>query len=635
MDFFEHQEEARRNTIRLVLLFVIAVVAVVGAVIGLMALTAAPERLAGEDVVWIAGGTLTLIAIGSIYKIITLRSGGRVVAESLGATLLSSDGLDLEETQLRNVVEEMAIASGIPVPPIYVLRGEPGINAFAAGYSTADGVVAVTDGAIRLLSRDELQGVIAHEFSHILNGDMRLNIRAVGVLHGILMLTVVGRFVLRAAGHASRSNSKGRLGLAVIGLAFIAIGYVGVFAAKVIKAAVSREREYLADASAVQFTRNPDGIAGALKKIGGWREGSTLVTSNAETASHMYFSDGLGRSIGDLLSSHPPLAKRIARLDARWDGTFPDVMVRDGGAGTEDSAAVGFAPPGTHPIDFLAPASSIDLSADRAIILAGSVTPAHLVHTRSVQSYLSGPLVAAAREPFAARVLIYCLLASRDLRHQSRQQALLERSLDATELAEFRLLLPFVERIARSFYLPILDLSMPALRAMSPPQHERFQDTIDGLIAMDQKVFPLEFALRQVLRRHLGSHFADRTSPWNRKRIVDLECRVLLFALAHVGDEDPEIVATAYKVALSRLGLALRPAQRLPDALDWNAVGRALDQLVHLRPAAKRDLIAACAATIERDGKVSLEEAEIFRAIADSLDVPIPPFVDDNPTSGA
>ncbi|HEX6961492.1 MAG TPA: M48 family metallopeptidase, partial [Lacipirellula sp.] len=345
-DFFERQDAARRSTKWLVGMFLLGVVGIVGATmaVGVVAIEAAQdsslyadgagsmfgvseEAVAGSVMAGLA--SLALITGGSLFKVAQLNGGGNVVAENLGGRRVFPDTTDLAERRLLNVVEEMALASGVPAPPVFLLSEEAGINAFAAGYSPSDAVVAVTRGTAERLSREELQGVVAHEFSHILNGDMRLNIRLIGVLHGLLLIGLIGRILLRLASgsrHSSRRNRDGNNGaayFALVGLALMILGYLGTLIGNLIKAAVSRQREYLADASAVQFTRNPGGLAGALKRIGAAVVGSRLKAPNAAEASHMFFAQGVWEGFTALTATHPPLDDRIRRLQPDWDGTYP------------------------------------------------------------------------------------------------------------------------------------------------------------------------------------------------------------------------------------------------------------------------------------------------------------------------
>ena len=274
---------------------------------------------------WVTLGTLAVILLGSLYKISELSSGGEGVALMLGGRAVDPQTTDLAERRLLNVVEEMALASGIPVPPVYIMDQERGINAFAAGHRPGDAVVAVSAGCLRFLTREELQGVMGHEFSHILNGDMRLNLRLVGVVYGILVLAIVGYYLMRSAAYGGDRRDSPAAYAFIIGLVLVVFGYLGVFLGNLIKAAVNRQREFLADASAVQFTRYPGGIAGALKKIGGLADGSRIREAHAHEVSHMFFGDAFAGSFFNLLATHPPLAARIRALEPDFDGRFPAV----------------------------------------------------------------------------------------------------------------------------------------------------------------------------------------------------------------------------------------------------------------------------------------------------------------------
>src|SRR5512145_3124237 len=336
MDFFEHQEVARRSTRRLVVLFALAVVCVVVAV-NLMGAALYFAFLLPADRAWSIAAlpngfflTNTLVVLGLIgggtaVEMNALASGGDAVARMVGARPVDPSTRDLLDRRLLNVVEEMAIASGVPVPRVFVMDDESSINAFAAGHSINDAVVAVTRGTLTRLSRDELQGVIAHEFSHVLNGDMRLNMRLIGVLFGLTMVAMAGRFLLEIAGRSRGGSGRGSgSALAVLFLAGVSLwvlGYIGVFFGRLIKAAVARQREFLADASAVQFTRNPDGIGGALRKIGGLGLADGLGTRidhpRAEALSHLFLGAARPAFVKGVFASHPPIAERVRRIYGR------------------------------------------------------------------------------------------------------------------------------------------------------------------------------------------------------------------------------------------------------------------------------------------------------------------------------
>jgi Zn-dependent protease with chaperone function len=350
MDFFGQQDRARRQTLQLLGMFVFSVAVIITAIyLVILFATGAfsPDGRGGPGpgvaALWnpgllltVAGGTILVICLGSFYKIAELAAGGPAVAAMMGGRLVDRDTRNLAEKRLLNVVDEMSLAAGIPAPPCYVLDEEPSINAFAAGHRPDNAVVAVSRGSLEYLTRDELQGVLGHEFSHILNGDMRLNLRLIGIVYGILVLSIIGYYIMRAAGFMESSRSsdsdsdsdrKGdnRMPIFLIGLAIFILGYLGVFLGKVIQSAISRQREFLADASSAQFTRNPAGLAGALKKIGGLSEGSRIRNAHAQEVSHMFFGDAFAGSLFNLFATHPPLEERIRLLEPNFDGQFPEV----------------------------------------------------------------------------------------------------------------------------------------------------------------------------------------------------------------------------------------------------------------------------------------------------------------------
>jgi len=345
MDFFESQRKARSNSKLMVIAMVLATLAIIIAIDfivllflgwkGLATLASDPNAsvmnglLSPGFISQHAGTLLTssaavggLISLCSMGKIMSLRDGGAKVARQMGGDLITPDDTDPLRRRLHNVVEEVAIASGVPVPEVYVMEHEAGINAFAAGYAQSDAAIAVTRGTLELLNRAELQGVVAHEFSHILNGDMRINIRIMGLMFGIMILSIIGRRML-TSGHHNRISSrdgKGASLIVMIGLGVTIIGYLGLFFARWMKAAISRQREYLADASAVQFTREPDGIGNALKKIAVHHQGSFL-SKDSEEVSHMLFGQGekpmfFGNS---MFATHPPILDRIQRIQPGFD----------------------------------------------------------------------------------------------------------------------------------------------------------------------------------------------------------------------------------------------------------------------------------------------------------------------------
>jgi len=629
--FFENQDRARKKTGRLVVFFVLAVLAIIAMlyalailVVGYQAYDPSSGARISELGWWnpellVQVGLLALAVVGggSLFKIAQLRGGGKAVAEGLGGRLVHSDTRDLTERKLRNVVEEMAIASGTATPPVYMLDDELGINAFAAGFSPSDAVVGVTRGCAEQLSRDELQGVIAHEFSHMLNGDMRLNIRLIGVVHGILIIGIIGYILLRSAGLSRSRGGRDNSGAALLaaGFGMMIIGFLGTFFGNLIKASVSRQREFLADASAVQFTRNPEGISGALKKIGGFETGSQIEHPNAPEASHMFFGQGIASGINALFSTHPPLAERIRRLDPSFDGDVASAPVA--GPPSAEAAVSGFAG---------APAAT-------AVDQIGQTTPAHLRHAAQLIASLPAEVVESAHEAYGARAVIYALLIDRDADARRIQLDRLASHADPAVYAEARKLLPLVERVGTGARLPLVDLAIPALRELSPSQYAAFKANVEELIEADRKIDVFEWTLQRILLHHLAPEFEKarpaRVKYRSLQRVVP-HCQVVLSTLAHAGSRSEAAASHAFGLGVSELsvpGLDLLPVDRCGLA----QLDTAFSVLEELAPQPKGQLLHACAVTVAADREVSVVEAELLRATADSLGCPMPPLLPGQP----
>ncbi len=647
-DFFQRQDVARRNTKRLVLLFVLAVLAVVASIHVILALTlgfVVPDpgtfgfdwaRLADPQLVAVSTvGTLLVVGGGSALKIAQLSGGGRVVAEELGGRLINPDTTVPSEQRVLNVVEEMAIASGTPTPPVYLLDQEAGINAFAAGFSPNDAVIGVTRGTTELLTRDELQGVMAHEFSHIFNGDMRLNIRLIGLLHGILVVGMLGHFVLRAAVYSGHRRGRSRrdgnpLPLIALGAGLMVIGFVGTFFGNMIKAAVSRQREFLADASAVQYTRLPEGIAGALKKIGAASMGSKLQSPNAPEASHMFFGRATS-GLSGLFSTHPPLSARIRRIEPHWDGRFPALPRPD---------ATSFLP--AHPVaaviasESAAGASAHAMSAG-AINLAsaleyiGQPGPAHLSHAAHLIQRLPAKLVRPAHEAYGARAVIYALLLDRDIEVRTRQLDHLSTAADPHVFEETLAIVPAVTELDVELRLPLLEMTLPALRTLTAAEYERFKSNVSILVHADRAIDLFEWSLQRILLHDLEARHGSVGPPHVRHHTlarVRTSCEVLLSTLAHAGRGDEQAAQHAFERAARHIRLSearLQPPwESGPGALD-----AALATLVEAAPQVKRALLDAAVVCVSADRRVTAVEAELLRAIAGSLDCPMPPVLQD------
>jgi Zn-dependent protease with chaperone function len=647
MNFFESQQAARQTTARLVGLFVLAVAAIILAVwlaVGL-ASAALASKMEAElpfnpwdwpALATVAAVTLVIVATGSLYKMAALRAGGPAVARLLGARPIDPNTPDLKERRLLNVVEEMSIAAGMAVPTVYLLPGEKGINAFAAGLTPTDTVVAVTDGTLSYLSRDELQGVIGHELSHALNGDSRIKLRLMGVLHGILVIGIVGTYLARAADWGGRSSSdrKGdpRIVIVLFGLGLLAIGYIGVFFGRMIKAAVSRQRELLADSSSVQFTRNPSGIAGALKKIGGLATGSKIEHPRAEEASHLFFSSALS----SLMATHPPLTERIRRLEPGFNGAFPQMDPEQ----EEQSVAAGLET-GQRPRGFggdfvramgaaaaAGASASMPLAPARVVESVGTLDEPHIRYAQELMARLPPALVEGVHEPLTACAVVFALLLDRDGAIRERQLQDLGRSVELPLFTETERVMDLADAVPVEARLPLVDLALPSLRRLSHPQFRTFSVAVGRLVAADSRMSLFEFTLHRVLVRHLEAHFEPRRAPAAAPPVAGAPppAVVLLSALSHVGHGQPEAAAAAFEAGRRVLGLG-GVSLCAPAACGLSAIGDALSRLAPSHPAVRQKLLEACATVVAHDTLVTVREGELLRAVADGLDCPLPPFL--------
>ncbi|MDZ7653784.1 MAG: M48 family metallopeptidase [Burkholderiaceae bacterium] len=667
MNFFDHQQQARVASKRLIVLFALAVIGTVVAVNAVVAVAAtwfggvAP----GVQVVTAGGLVLdtrqvplglhvlvTLIVLlaiggGTWFEMNRLRAGGDAVAQMVGARLVDPGTRDSLERRLVNVVEEMALASGTPVPRVYVMDGEPGINAFAAGHTVNDAVVAVTRGTLDKLNRDELQGVIAHEFSHILNGDMGLNLRLIGVLFGLMMIAMVGRFLMEA-GRGSR-DSKGVAAAAFLGLALWIIGYVGVFFGRLIKAGVSRQREFLADASAVQFTRNPDGIGGALRKIGGLTTtatatpndaaaglalGTEIRHAHAETLSHLFLGAARSNFARGMLATHPPLDERIRRIFGRAMDLLPapeqPVALALAGEAPSLASGVGGASDARAAVAAMSPFAGLAAgsmpTAQRVTDAIGQSATTPRVYVESwadrVQSFGLGP---ALNDSVRAPLLVLALLVEKRSEVAQQQLDAIAQTYGREAAAEVQALHSTVQQLPPGARLPLLDLAMPALRKLAPASGDRLLMLAHTLILADGRMTLAEFLLFTVLRRRLGTD-AQRPVPLRYKAVRDVaeDAARVLSLLAHVRDPlDPARPFAQAQAALPDATLALVPAEQL--ALD--RITAALDRLNQLVPLAKPAFIKACAGVALDGGSTHWKAASCLRTICAALDAPLPPAV--------
>jgi Zn-dependent protease with chaperone function/uncharacterized tellurite resistance protein B-like protein len=661
--FFENQALARRNTRLLVLMYFLAVAGVIIAVdlvlagvwiygfgdtfvpkghrpgpLALLAAVPAKIYLLG------ALGTALVIFVVSGWNIVQLSSGGKAVAEMVGARRVSPDTKDPLERRLMNVVEEMSIASGTRVPGVYVMDGEAGINAFAAGYDVSDSIVTVTRGTLETLNRDELQGVVAHEFSHILNGDMRLNIRMIGVLAGIVFIGSIGEFIMRS--QRGGSDSKGAVPIFLGGLALLLIGYIGLFFARLIKAAASRQREFLADASSVQFTRNPDGIAGALDQIGVASAGALIANRHAEDVSHMFFGQGIEVKLSGLFDTHPPLEERIARVHSRFDregyrktraGAAADMPAEEGprkGVSRKDAAAavlgaaaaIGVA--GRRGADV---GTAWGRSAGDSAQLVGSMDGAKVDYAARLMQSLPAGLREMLRAPDSARAaLVALLLAPKEEVLKVQLDALGAKGMGALA-QQARAAEALTRRLGAALHLPMIDLALPAIKSLPEEERRTLVSALELVIHADRRVSLHEFVVLTIAR----SQLAPRGKPGaaGSKRVDELRdaAMILLSLVAHAGTRQDAsgqraaALTASMKAGAAEMGL---PVAEAAGALTLETAGEALEMLKGLAPMQKAVLVKGLFAAVTHDGSIRIMEAELMRMVGAVLDCPLPPLLE-------
>jgi Zn-dependent protease with chaperone function len=620
--FFEHQQLARRNSRMMVVLFLLAVAAVIMAVnLVVGAVWSWTNETPATTGVYVTGALATggLILIVSLFNVLRLGGGGAAVARMVGARPVASNTADPLERRLRNVVEEMAIASGTRVPEVYVMQEESGINAFAAGWSVSGAVVAVTRGTLERLTRDELQAVIGHEFSHILNGDMRLNVRMLGVLAGIVFLGSIGEFVMRSV---RGTKEKEALALFVIGVALFVIGYVGLFFARLIKAAVSRQREYLADASSVQFTRNPDAIAGALDQIRSSPTGTLIGNRYAEEMSHMFFGQSVKMWMGGLLSTHPPLDERIRRINPRFE--VAGYRATRGTVAAVEAPAAEVKPTGRR---------SSDLSAAwghtpaQSAALVGTMDAGKVDYASRLLAAIPAGLRDALRDPEqAGAVLVALLLAQPEAAMERQLQAIPGASI----AARARAAAPLTRGLGLAYHLPVIDLALAALKRLQAAAKLEVIVAIEAVIHADRRISLHEFVVLALLR----SQLLERPKVAETRKLAELsaEAATVLALVAYAGTRVDATGAreAALQAAVGAGAATLGIPANVPSpvGLTLDSASHALDALRSLAPMQKGLLVKGLFAAVTVDGTIRVAEAGLMRVVGAVLDCPLPPLLE-------
>ncbi len=667
MDFFENQDEARKRTSRLLVFFIPAVAATVlvisffiylTVILGIFAHIIFSKGIYSPEYnacAWWRPGMFWAITVltGSAVVLMSYmkskglaRGGGDGIALMMGAKPVLPGTKNPDERKLMNVVEEMAIAAGVPVPSVYIMDIEDVINGFAAGFSPTDAVICVTQGCISHLSRDEIQGIVAHEFSHILNGDMLLNLRLIGLLHGILIITMTSKRIMLLL---QRIGDPRAILIFFAGMCIWIFGSTGHFFANVIKCAMSRQREYLADASAVQFTRNPSGLANALKKIGGVVKGSYVNHLNSEIVSHLFFARGLKKPMFKSTATHPPLESRILRLDPQFDGTYPKLKPKGymptplteqypGKKKAEEKAeekkeeippVSELAQPEMPFVPVLEPGNLSAITPEDVVSSVGTLNPGLIAYASLLLAGIPQKLKDIAHEPFSARAMVYCLLLDKNDKTRKVQLESLKKHSPMNVWNEVERLIPVVDAVKDEHRLPLIDMALPALKLLSKMQYVNFRSNIKGLAEADKKISLFEYTLQCSIIRHLDPVFIkpdDMSIRYKTLEPLIIECFELLSVIAWKGSK-ADYANKAFKIAMSELMTGKEPTILPEEKCSLSILDRSLDKLSVAAPQIKKQVLKACTECVLADSEVTIAEAELLRAIADSLHCPVPPFV--------
>jgi len=633
--FFDNQDRARRHTLILVLLFTAAVILITLAVDAVGYFVVLHQKADIPFQHWLLTrqgmvSSLVCIAImglGSLIRFVELSSGGEAVAQMVGARELDPSSRDLKERQLRNVVEEMAIASGVPVPRLYVMDNENSINAFVAGYEPGQAVLVVTRGTLEQLKRDELQGVIGHEFSHILNGDMRINVRLIAILAGILMIGQVGLFLVRSGAYSSSRRSRDRnsgTSLFFLGLVLAAIGYIGLFFGRLIKAAISRQRELLADASSVQFTRNPEGIGGALYKIGLNADGSLLKnTRRAEDMNHMCFGDTVTIHLTRLLATHPPIEERLQAIDPTL---LARMRARYGRPGAPRGAEQPAMPEETGSVSGFASGAATASPAPLSQTV-GTVKPEHQLYARRLLGRLPEKFHGMIHTSVGAVQLCYALGLS-EMGTEFRDRALSRLPAAGTTIGRDDVTLGYMESVLSdqgdAIRLPMLELAVPTLRRLTETDRAALIDILKAVARSNGRVSLFEFAMISFMIKHLTPATHPPKVKYRRYQAVESHLRTLLWLIARAGTDDRAKAEQTYlNTARTFTDSPALPAEEKVSA---QALQNALEHLSLLSPMLKPAVLDACGDCVLADGIIRPREYELIRLVADQLDCPLPPL---------
>ena len=629
MNFFSAQADARRNTVLLACFLVLAIVGIVFILyfplhVAIFLFFSAKKTSFNqfqwwdtESFLWIAFIITSVIVGAAVYKSMQLaRDGGASIALNLGGRQVNRSTEDSLERKLLNVTEEMAIASGIPVPRVFVMDREMFINAFAAGNRINNAVIAVTRGALNHLDRDELQGVIAHEFSHILNGDVQLNIRMIGLLHGLTMITISGRECVTTHHHP---------GLILLGMVLVIIGWIGQVFCNLCKAAVSRQREFLADAASVQFTRNASGLARALSKIA--TIGSVIHHPASISVSHMCL--GSSGTAAGWLDTHPPIHERIRRVDPLQYLRFSRKTAKT--AVTRSSA---LAPVRDIP-DIQALTSSPGMSLQHFQpdgihhAMNANATPELLPWVHDLLESLPKPVFKALHDRLASRLVILAMVLSRDEKVRMNQLILIQDEYDIVVRSDTRSYAQWYENASPALRLPVLDCALASLMELPSEAIKKLLDTVDLIIAQEPRKLFSHYVLRSLLQDSLLPLSREK---FNEKKvsedILKADIASLLAFLAFTAGQAGEVRKKSYQTAVTRLttGSGLTDWPRFDEAVmpTLERFDHIFSHLQGTHQSFRQTVMDACVQAVDADGRITSAEAEMMRVICKKLDCPVP-----------
>jgi Zn-dependent protease with chaperone function len=593
MNFFEQQDRSRQATKILIGLFIAAVVFTGICVYFAVMLTIGVKMNAGKNFnlwdirIFCSTIILTGLIMGGVSwsKINQLQAGGAIIAADLGGTRVFPEIATSEEQQLLNIIEEMAIAATMAIPPVYILQNELGINSFAAGFTINNAVIGVTRGCLDRLNRDELQGVIAHEFSHILNGDMAMNIRLTGMLQGILSLQLVGR-ILGCVASGSNNPIQSLASFLQI------IGCSGFVSGRLIQSAICQQRELLADASAVQFTRNADAIASAMAKIDDF--GSFLSSPYAETNNHMFFAPAIDfkfRFLDSMFSAHPPFAQRTQIVQGTGKKLGTKIVVN------------GQTVPTFNPIISQTKIDDSNLDVDTATVQIDTATP---IGEYGTLAYL------------------YALLLDQD--RTAAQLTYLAQLEEPAVIEQIEQMKSVVEVIPPHQRLTNLDRQVTKIRdTVHAPRLLKCAYGMVDLLPADNWQTTLVYL---VLNHRLAP--TNGTSAEIYQSIEDVwpEMLNILGTLARLTNTKPQDIEYSFEASLMRLPASHSRSAKLPAAITWRELQTDLAKIAVSTPKIKQALIAACLEILNQQRYLPVDGADLMRSIAILLDCPIPPRLD-------